>query len=209
MEEIDPMNAMLIDVRRAAFQGIVTKSYGPMEVFIMGFEATIPHPNRFIYSGCTAQVSNGRLCSKTVVGVYRCKLHNSLKDRTWKKTYRFDTFLADGSLGRRCPPLRASVFDAAEELIGLPTVDFEQKTPDAQDRLISNIVKKNPLVVVSLYVKNGVVTIGQMNPDPDVAPPLLAFTRATPQNKKSAVKSEEVFKTPKSTFSLKAASRGE
>ncbi|CAM6100728.1 unnamed protein product [Calypogeia fissa] len=68
--------------------------------------------------------------------------------------YRFDIFLVDESIKiGECPPLRATIFHAAGELIGMSPTEFSQKPDFEQYAIVHAVTTRMHEVRVGLHLK--------------------------------------------------------
>lgn len=128
---------------------------GPIRCFVVNFDAPQPYPKKFTYLACSRLLGTNRPCSKAIEGPYKCD-HNSLERGTWEDCYRFDVWVADGSIGPENPPLRIALFDAAKSLLLQKSAgDFSLQTEAVQVASVKGVIDKMPLVDVWIKVKEG------------------------------------------------------
>lgn len=149
------MDCVTIRDVHTAMKAQESGTFGPLKAFLVNFEAATDFPRKFYYHGCTRTVGGGRPCSKTVEGLYACP-HNStsIQDGKWCQMYRFDIFLADGSIGNDCPPLRASIFQAATDLIGHSPAKFSLLPAIEQYSIVHALTTKMLEVHCSVHLKH-------------------------------------------------------
>jgi hypothetical protein len=99
-----------------------TELIGPVNCYIMNFQAEHGFPRKFHYDGCTVpRGSSGLLCAKSVDGHGRCSHDSRIKGKV-KAMFRFHVLLMDQS---GCEPLFAQILDQAAELLGMSAERFK------------------------------------------------------------------------------------
>lgn len=137
------MDSLTIRDVHNAMRAKETGSFGPLKAFLVNFEAATDFPRKFYYHGCTRVVAGGRTCSKTMEILYACP-HSATsgRDGNWTEMYRFDVYLADGSIGNDFPPLRATVFHPPADLIGHSPSDFSRPSVFEQFAIVHGLTTK-------------------------------------------------------------------
>lgn len=139
-----------------------SETFGPISAYLVNFVSPIAHPRCFTYHACTQIGDNGRMCSKTIEGPYKCG-HLSMDRGTWTEQYRFDVILVDCSVGEDCPPLRAAVFDAGMTLLGGRTPEaFALLDEDVQVSTVREVIDALPYVEVIVRVHKGSASIQRL-----------------------------------------------
>lgn len=136
---------------RLAIQRKQNIKFSPIQVYIIGFDASQAHPWRFVYQGCAVRKENGSMCRKSVNGPFRCRLHHSFELGTWAYMYRFDLFLADSTLAKNAPPMRVTIFDHASTLLSMPAEVFADLSEVAQLLHVQKVSRRlHQMVTVNL-----------------------------------------------------------
>ncbi|CAM6129755.1 unnamed protein product [Calypogeia fissa] len=130
---------------RKAMEARKECTIGPVVVYLVNWDAQCRYPRRFTYLACSKVGKWNNTCMKTIEGPNRCE-HNSLEHGTWLDSYRFNLTIVDGSVGVDCPPLRASVFDAARTILKKSAGDFSLLDEEDQVATITGAIDKIPLV---------------------------------------------------------------
>ena len=203
--------ACLKDVLVCALESTASQSFPTIEGYLVGVETSVPYPSRYVYPGCTFLLPTRRFCATSVRGIDNtCGHQDPTKEPLSRAMFRFDTFIVDKSIGRKsigrmCPPLRATLFDgAALTLLDTTALEFEKLSEMQQDRWVNNVISmhKFPFVKVTLHVKHGHVSVSSLSLDENVAELLPSYNRPnTPiRNVKAKSPVSAYFKSAKSEF---------
>lgn len=138
-------------------------TFGPMFGYIVNCDSPIGFPGEFTYLACTEVSEFNISCSKPVEGPNKC-LHRSLEHGRYVDQYMFDVFFVDGGVGHDCPPLRATVFEAAgRALFGNQSADsYRFMDYKFQKATLRRIMDGIPYVEIVVRVSAGVATIEQL-----------------------------------------------
>lgn len=120
---------------------------GPYLCYVTNYDSSFPWPRRYTYRGCNARKDNNFMCAKSIEGdVVGCN-HNPLLVGNHQLFFRFSLFLTDANAGGGCP-LRATIFDSAQKLVGIGPNEFQAMDSERQSMFLHGITTGNPLVNV-------------------------------------------------------------
>lgn len=137
-------------------------TFPPMVGYIVSFHAPNPYPRKFTYLACTELLDSNMRCMKSVEGPQKCE-HGSMQLGSYMDQYRFDVFFVDDGIGVKCPPLRATVFDAGRALLENRNADvFRFMREGAQIALVRRVIDNLPLVEIIVRVSAGKATIQRL-----------------------------------------------
>jgi hypothetical protein len=129
-----------------------------LQVYIVNFDANVDFPSKFVYIGCCRPGGAGQRCAKKLDSISQCQRHgNSLGSSS--KMYRFDLYLVDSSVGPDCPPLRATIFEAASNLLGMNPTDFSQQSDYDQFLMVHSVTNCMQLIDVVISTRPGQVVV--------------------------------------------------
>lgn len=120
---------------------------GPYTCFVANFFAAGPSPRPYTYQGCTVMKANNSMCRKSIEGPVggNCN-HEARLPENHGHLYRFDVLLFDANVAG--PPVRAVIFEAAQNLLEQPASSFHKLDESRQTDLLRAMTFTAPLVHV-------------------------------------------------------------